>query len=45
MGQSLLWELVNSPAVFLARAVMCLVWSAVIAVALWALTEYRAMRR
>lgn len=42
---SLLWELVNTPAVFLARGVQCLMLSAVIAVCLWAADHYRQMRR
>lgn len=45
MGPSLLWELLYQTNVFLARGLQCLLWSVVIAVSLWALTEYRQMRR
>jgi uncharacterized MnhB-related membrane protein len=45
VDHSLLYELVNAPGVALARALQCLLWSAIVALALVALDSRRHLRR
>lgn len=45
MGHSLLYELVNETGVFVMRGLQCLLVSALAASVLWAIEEYRQLRR